>query len=318
MKIIDLINKGELFFSIEITSPYKNKPIDRIFRTIERILPYNPAFINITYHSQKKVKTKIDGISDEIMQSAHVNQVGLCAAVKYKYNVEVVPHFVCAGLNKSQVEESLFDLAFLQMNNVLALRGDAAEPNESFIAAEGGYSFASELVHHISQMKQKHFVNKLEHHKAVDFCIGVAGYPEKHYEASDIGTDIDNLKKKIDAGAEFIITQICFNTDKFAEWLNLCRKAGINVPIIPGIKPLTSVKQMTTLRDHFHIEIPSEFVQKLSKATTEEDAFNIGIELSLDLCNKFIKLDAPGLHFFTMGNGKDVEEIAKTLFLKGI
>lgn len=315
MKVIDLIKKERKpFFSIEITPPFKNKSILPIFKVIERLLPYQPEFINVTYHPQKISKIQIDNQEIDYISQKHANQVGLCSAIKYKYNVEVVPHFVCAGLNKVQVEDALFDLAFLGIDNVLALRGDAVSVNEKFKPVDGGYNHANELVSQIKAMKKSNFLNNVDSHEAVDFCIGVAGYPEKHHEAKDIFEDITNLKRKVDAGADYIVTQICYDFEIFVDWINRCRHSGIHVPIIPGLKPLTSIKQYETLKNVFHVKIPKDLEKKILSCKNKEELWHFGIEHSKELSKQLLSAGVAGIHYFTMGSGKDVEQIVKELF----
>ncbi len=315
MKITDLIKQQKTpFFSIEITPPVKTKSIKPIFATIEKLLPYNPAFINVTYHPQKISTTKIDDTDFEIISQKHANQIGLCAAIKYKYDVEVVPHFVCAGFNKIQVEDALFDLMFLGIENILALRGDAKSANEAFQPVDGGYSYANELISQIKAMKKSRFVSHNNHNEPLDFCVGAAGYPEKHYEAKTIYDDITNLKRKIDCGADYIITQICYDINKFTDWINHCRHSGIHVPIIPGIKPLTSEKQIDTLKEVFHVNIPKDIEHKIKSAKNKEEKWSIGIQHSVELSKKLLDAGAAGIHYFTMGSGKDVEDVVKEVY----
>ena len=314
MRLIDLIKNNQKFFSIEITPPFKNKSINTLFRTIERILPYHPTFINITYHPLKTTKIKIENIDKEFILKKHVDHIALCAAIKYKYEVEVVPHFVCAGLNKIEVEDTLFDFSFLGIENILVLRGDPENANEAFKPVDGGYRYAVELVTQIHAMKQALFMNKIDSHEPIDFCVGVAGYPEKHFEAVSTTEDIDNLKKKIDAGADFIITQLCYDVNKFTDWTNLCRKANINVPIIPGFKPLTTMNQIHTLKNVYNINIPSEIEKNMAMATEKNQAWEYGIQHGIDFSIQLLSAGVPGIHYFTMGNGKDIAEVVKNIF----
>ena len=304
--------RGEKFFSIEISPPFKFKSINTIFKAIERLLPYNPSFVNITYHPLKITKIHID--DHDFVQKKHVHPLGLCAAVKYKYNVAVVPHFVCAGLNKVQVEEALFDFSFLGIENILALRGDPAAANGEFKPVDGGYKYASELVAQINAMKNSIFINKEDGYNMVDFCVGVGGYPEKHKEAANLEVDIDNLKRKIDAGADYIITQICYDTNNFEDWINKIRQKGINIPVIPGIKPLTSVTQLLTLKNTYGINIPKDLEENLFAADEEGKAWEYGIQHGIELSRWFFDKGFPGLQYFLMGNGKDIEEVVREIF----
>jgi len=315
MKLTDFMNKSESnFFSIEISPPFKFKSINTIFSAVERLLPYKPAFVNITYHPLKITRISVDNISGEFIQKKHVHPLGLCAAIKYKYNVDVVPHFVCAGLNKVQVENDLSDFSFLGFKNILALRGDPVAANAEFHPVDGGYQNASQLVTQINSMRNSVFVNNIDKHAKIDFCVGVAGYPEKHFEAVNLENDITNLKKKVDAGADYIITQICYDLVNFERWLEAIRKAGINIPVIPGIKPLTSLSQLLTLKNVYNIHIPKRLEEMIVRADIDNQAYQVGIEHGIELSESFIKLGFKGLHYFLMGNGKDIEEVVKAVY----
>ena len=313
MKLTELIKNESKFFSIEISPPYKFKSINSILKAVERLLPYKPAFVNITYHPLKLTKIEING--QDFIQKKHVHPLGLCAAIKYKYDIEVVPHFVCAGLNKVQVEEELFDFSFMGIENILALRGDPASANEEFKPADGGYKFANELVAQIDAMRHSIFINKVDGYDMVEFCVGVAGYPEKHKEAVSLDDDIDNLKRKVDAGADYIITQICYDTGNFEDWMNRIRSKGINIPVIPGIKPLTSLNQLLTLKNTYNINIPAELEKSVVAADEKNQAWEYGIQHGVELSKRFLDNGFYGLHYFLMGNGKDIEEVVKEIFL---
>ena len=315
MKLTDVIDKGEKnFFSIEISPPFKFKSINTIFSAVDRLMPYKPSFVNITYHPLKITRITIDNIKGEFIQKKHVHPLGLCATIKYKYNVDVVPHFVCAGLNKVQVEDALSDFSFLGFKNILALRGDPMAANAEFHPTDGGYKYAYQLVEQINSMKHAVFMNNVDSHAKIDFCVGVAGYPEKHAEAVSFEADVDNLKKKVDAGADYIVTQICYDMDNFETWLNNIRKAGINVPILPGIKPLTSLSQLLTLKNVYNIHIPRELEKLIVKADIDKKAYEEGIKHGIELSQKFFKMGFKGLHYFLMGNGKDIEDVVKEIF----
>jgi len=311
MKLIEKLTSVEKNFSIEITPPFKNKSISPFFRTIERFIPHNPAFVSITYHPLKTSCIQTEKKSFIIKK--HADHLGICAAVKYKYNVVVLPHFVCAGMNHVEVEDRLIDYAFLGIENLLVLRGDALRANEEFTPVDGGYAFANELVFQLNEMRQALYLNKIDDYPALDFCIGVAGYPEKHFQARDQQTDIDYLKRKIDSGADFIITQLCYNLEQFIDWVNLCRRTGIKVPIIPGFKPLTSMQQILTLKQVYQIKIPESIEKIINQASEKNRAWEIGIEHGANFCRRLQDFGFPFLHFYTMGNGKDIEELVKRI-----
>ncbi len=314
MKVTDLIkNQNKPFYSIEITPPLKIKSIQSIFNTIERIMPYDPKFINITYHQQAISLEEIDGIPTKVIYQKHASTVGVCSAIKYHFNIEVVPHFICGGFNKIDTEDALFDLMFLGLDNILALRGDPRKGQDHFTSELMGHSNAGSLVRQIKAMNESQYIHTLCPDEPIDFCVGVAGYPEKHHEADTLDEDIKFLKEKVDAGADYIVTQMFFDFDLFVTWVNKCREAGITVPIIPGLKPITKKKQVRRLAQNFHLHMPDDLVQKMDNSVGANDAYEIGIEFMADLCINLINFGVPGLHFFTMGNGEDVAEVLKRL-----
>ena len=313
MKITDIISEKK-FFSIEVSPPPKNKPITTIFKIIERFLPYKPTYFSITYHPLKITQIKIDSIVTEYFQKKHCHPLGLCAAIKYKYDIEVLPHFVCAGMTKVQVEEALLDFSFLGFNNILALRGDPAAANEQFQPIDGGYHFANELVLQLKAMKQSLFLNTADGFKPIDFCVGVAGYPEKHKDAESLKKDIINLKRKVDSGADFIITQMCFDADVMIDWVRMVREEGILIPIIPGIKPLTSISQLETLKYTYNINIPNSLEEKLKSFSDNLKIYQYGIDHCIDLSNQLLYSGLSGIHYFTMGSGKDIEDVVKKVY----
>ncbi|MCL2063352.1 MAG: methylenetetrahydrofolate reductase [Candidatus Cloacimonetes bacterium] len=315
MKITDYIKNGKKFFSLEVSPPTKNKSITPLFKTIERFLPYKPAYISITYHPLKITQIKIDTILTNYFQKKHCHPLGICAAIKYKYNIEVMPHFVCAGMTKVQVEEALLDFSFLEFENIFALRGDPAIANEQFQPIDGGYYFANELVLQLKAMKQSLFLNLSEGFQPVDFCVGVAGYPEKHRDALDIEDDIKNLLRKVRSGADFIITQMCFDADVLIQWVKKIRSYGIDVPVIPGIKPLTSINQLETLKYEYKINIPETLEKKLRSYSDKKSVYQYGIEHCIDLSMNLLNSGFSGIHYFTMGNGNDIEDVVKKITL---
>ena len=314
MKVTELIKQQKkAFFSLEITPPLKTKNIRQIFSTLKRLMPYNPAFINITYHQETTSIEEIDGVPTQIVYQKHASTVGVCSAIKYNFDIEVVPHFICGGFNKLETENALFDLMFLGIENILALRGDPKKNQEHFTPQPYGHAHASDLVEQIRKMNQSHYLHTNHPKDSFDFCIGVAGYPEKHYEAKSLDNDILMLKKKVDAGADFVITQMFFDYDLFCRWEETCRKNGINIPIIPGLKPITQKKQVRRLAENFNIQMPSDLISNMDKTETADGAYEIGITYMSKLCEKLIAHGVPGIHFFTMGNGQDVADVMKHL-----
>lgn len=311
MKITDILKQNETDrFSIEITPPLKTKSIKRIFSTIDRIKDYNPAFVAVTYHQQDIEKT---GNNPHIFQR-HASGVGVAAAIKYHYNLEVLPHFICGGFDKFETEDAIFDLWFLGIDNILALRGDPRKSESEFTPKMGGHRYASQLVEQIVQMGRNEFKHSLKPKDKIDFCIGVAAYPEVHKEASSLEMDIKWLKYKIDKGAEYIITQMFFDFELYVSWVKSCRKAGITVPIIPGIKPITQKKHLRRLSQNFGVNIPQEFTDRLNSCKSTQEAYNCGINECVKLSKKLINFGSPLVHYFAMGSGADVADVVKQIY----
>ncbi len=314
MKVTDLIkSQKEAFYSLEITPPLKIKSIDQIFHVIERIKRYNPRFINITYHQQAVSMEEIDGIPTKVVYQKHASTVGVCSAIRYKYNIEVVPHLICGGFNRMDTEDALFDLMFLGIENVLALRGDPRKGQEHFMPEQFGHANAAELVKQVKDMNESHYLHALCPEEPIDFCVGVAGYPEKHHTAVSLEEDVAWLKQKVDAGADYIVTQMFFDFDRFMKWEKLCREAGITVPIIPGLKPITKKKQVRRFAQNFHLHMPDELVLAMDKTENSQEAYEAGIHFMAGLCKKLLDYGSPGIHFFTMGNGEDVADVLEEL-----
>lgn len=315
MKVTDLIQqrKGPLF-SVEITPPLKTKSIDQVFAIIDRILPYNPSFINVTYHQEAIGIKEIDGWSKQVTFQKHASIVGICSAIRFKYGLDVVPHFLCGGFDRFETQDALFDLCFLGIENVLALRGDPRKNEKYFVPKLFGHTHASSLVEQIRAMQRDQFIHALQPEQPIRFCIGVAGYPEKHHEADSMEEDIRWLKHKIDCGADYIVTQLFFDIERYDQWLRACRNAGINVPVIPGIKPFTKKRHLTRLPEKFDIAIPDALRDKIQACTSKEKVWQTGIDFTVDLCRKLIQNGAPGIHLFSMETGEDVAEVARKVF----
>lgn len=314
MKVTDLIkSQTKPFYSIEITPPLKIKSIQQIFNVIERIKPFDPKFINITYHQQAVSMEEIDGIVTKVVYQKHASTVGVCSAIKYRYGIEVVPHFICGGFNRIDTEDAIFDLMFLGIDNVLALRGDPRKGMDYFVAEPLGHSNAGELVRQIKAMNESNYLHALCPDEPVDFCVGVAGYPEKHHSAESLDDDIEFLKYKVDQGADYIVTQMFFDFDRYVSWEQKCRQAGITVPIIPGLKPITKKKQLRRLAQNFNLHMPDDLCEKMEACENATEAYETGIEYMAQLGKKLIQYGAPGLHFFTMGNGEDVADVLQRL-----
>ena len=318
MKVIDHIKQSnKTLFSFELLPPLKGHHIEGIYRTIDPLLEFNPSFINITYHQEEVVyKKHSSGLLEKKTVRKRPGTVAISAAIKYKYpSVDVVPHLICGGFTREDTEYALIDFHFLGINNLLALRGDPPKTLRVFVPEKDGHAHASELVGQIIRMNQGHYLDDdLENTTATDFCVGVAGYPEKHLESPNITYDLKFLKKKIDAGAEYIITQMFFDNRSYFTFVERCRKEGIAVPIIPGLKPITTLRDIQTLPQVFNIDIPEDLVKELMKCKSNEDAFSTGIEWTTAQSKELIRFGVPVLHYFTIGVSENIRQIAKAVF----
>ena len=304
MKVTEHIkeSKGSLV-SFEILPPLKGKGIDAIYNHLDPLMEYKPAFINVTYHrSESMFKKKPDGTFEKVDVRKRPGTVGICAAIKSYYKVDTVAHLICGGFSKQETEDALIDLNFLGIDNVLVLRGDAPKNESTFEPEPGGNRYAIDLLKQVMDMNAGIYLEEdLKNVVKTSFCIGVAGYPEKHFECPNMATDILHLKEKVDAGAEYVTTQMFFDNARYYEFVKLCRKAGINVPIIPGLKPITSKKQMTIIPRTFHVDIPTELSNEVLKCKNDEDVEKVGTEWLIEQSRDLKKQGVPGLHYYTLG-----------------
>ncbi len=317
MKVIDHINAAKsTLFSIEILPPLKGKSIESIYDGIDPLMEFNPAFVDVTYHREEYVyKTNEKGVEECKSVKKRPGTVGISAALAYKYDVDAVPHIICGGFSKEETENALIDLHFLGIDNVLAIRGDHIKSEKSFIPHPQGHSHALDLVKQVARMnKGKYLDESLMDATPSDFCIGVAGYPEKHFEAMSHDTDFSYLKQKIEAGADYIVTQMFFDNKKYFEFVNKCRENGINVPIVPGLKVLTTMKQITVLPAVFHIELPKDFHQALLKCKSDNEVKEVGIEWSIQQSKELYESKVPVLHYYTMGTSDSTKRVAEKVF----
>jgi methylenetetrahydrofolate reductase (NADPH) len=279
-------------------------------------MEFNPSFINVTYHREEFIFKKLNnGLHDKIAARKRPGTVSICAAIKYKYGVDTVPHLICGGFTRDETELALIDMQYLGMDNVLALRGDPVKGEGHFSPEKDGHAYASTLVKQISQMNSGHYIDdEIVEGIPTDFCIGVAGYPEKHFEAQNMKTDLRYLKEKVDAGAHYIVTQLFFDNQKFFRFVDNCRKAGITVPIIPGIKPITTLKHISFLPKTFHIDMPEPLADELEKCKSNQDVMKVGIEWGIEQTKELIKFGVPCVHFYTMGKSEAVKQIVKAAY----
>lgn len=317
MKVIEKIdNSKKALLSFEILPPLKGKGIKTLYEAIDPLMEFDPAFINVTYHREEYVyKKREKGYLEKVSIRKRPGTVGICAAIMNKYQVEAVPHLICGGFTKEETENALIDLNFLGINNVLALRGDPIKTEQYFLPEAGGNEYAIDLVKQISRLNQGIYNDdEVRSATPTDFCIGVAGYPEKHFEAPNMETDLIHLKNKIDAGAEYIVTQLFYDNAKFFDFVERCRKNGITVPIIPGLKPLTKKVQVQSITKFFHVSMPFELSKEMEACKSEQDVINVGIEWSIQQAKELVKGGVPCLHFYSMGKSVEVKRIAEAVF----
>lgn len=317
MSVIEkLRNARGPLFTFELLPPLKGHSIEKIYSTIDRLVEFQPAYINFTSHRNEiTYKERPDGLLERKVTRLRPGTIALAAAVKYKYNLTVVPHILCGGFTKEETENVLIEMNFLNIDDVLALRGDPQRGSRVFIPEKDGHRYTHELVTQIANMnKGKYLEESLEETSPANFCIGVAGYPEKHSEAPNIQTDIENLKRKIDAGAHYIVTQMFFDNEKYFRFRDECRKAGIDVPVIAGLKPISALNDIKMLPQTFHIDLPNDLVSEVRKCKTDQEAREAGIEWATMQSKELIKAGVPGLHYYTLGRSDNIARIVRASF----
>ncbi len=317
MKVIDHINQAKkTLVSFEILPPLKGKGIKAIYDHLDPLMEFKPSFINVTYHrSETMFKKQADGSFSKIEVRKRPGTVGICAAIMQHYKVDPVPHLICGGFTREETEHALIDLAFLGIDNVLVLRGDAAKNEVSFEPEPDGNRYAIDLLKQVTNLNQGIYLEEeVKDYGNAKFCIGVAGYPEKHFEAPNLAMDIQHLKAKVDAGAEYVVTQMFFDNQKYFAYVEKCREAGITVPIIPGLKPIYTRKQLTLLPRVFHVDMPMELSQAITKAKTDEEVEAVGTEWLLQQSRELKKAGVEVLHYYTLGKPKLVYKVVKELF----
>lgn len=320
MRVSDRIQRAQeakkTLFAFELLPPLKGEGLDVIFDAIDPLMEFNPAYINVTCHREDVTYIEREGgLLEKRVVHRRPGTVGISAAIMQRYNVDVVPHLICGGINQYDIEDSLIDMDFLGIDNVLALRGDNLRGENSFTALPNGHSHASELVAQVKAMNEGIFIDgQVTNCHHTNFCVGVAGYPEKHSEAPNIECDIKQLKSKVDAGADYIVTQMSFDNGKILDFIARCRKAGISVPIVPGIKPFSTKKQLTLLPQVFHVDLPADLVSAVEQCKDNAAVRQVGIEWAIAQGRELQKAGVPALHFYTMGKSENMQRIAKELF----
>jgi len=308
--------KGKSLFSFEILPPLKGQNIQCIFDNIEPLMEFKPPFIDVTYHREEyEYKELPSGLLEKKIVKKRPGTVGICSAIQNKYQVDAIPHILCGGFTKEDTENFLIDMDFLGIDNVVALRGDAVKSEIYFKPEKEGNQYASELVTQISNLNNGIYLDAdLQNTNKTNFCIGVAGYPEKHMEAPSLDSDIHFLKQKIKNGADYIITQMFFDNRKFFDFVEKCRKEGIEVPIIPGLKPISTKKQLNQIPHRFKVDLPDELIKEIVKAPDNEQVKEIGIEWCIAQSRELIQAGIPVLHYYSMGRSESIRKIAETVF----
>src|ERR1700753_3307967 len=318
MKITEHIEaaNGKTLFSFELIPPLKGQSIQGIYDAIDPLMEFKPPFIDVTSLREDFIyKQHENGLLEKVSYRKRPGTIAICAAIMNKYKVDTVPHLLCGGFTKVETEYALIDLQFLGIENVLVLRGDARLADASFVPTPGGHCYATDLLEQVVNMNNgKYLHDENPENLKTDFCVGVAGYPEKHFESPNLKTDFKYLKQKIDGGAEFIVTQMFYDNKKYVEFVENCRKNGINVPVIPGLKPITSSKQLVGLPKIFHIDIPEDLSDAIHACKSEADVKEVGIEWMINQCKELIEIGAPVLHFYTMGTPPPTRRIAQAIF----
>lgn len=317
MKVTEHIAQAkDTLISFEILPPLKGKSIESIYEHLDPLMEFKPAFINVTYHrSEHMFKKRADGTFEKVEIRKRPGTVAICAALMNHYDVDAVPHLICGGFSREETENALIDLNFLGVDNVLVLRGDAPK-NETFFEPEPhGHRYADELLQQVVHMNNGIYLEEdLQGGVKTNFCIGVAGYPEKHFEAPNMQTDMTYLKKKVENGADYIVTQMFFDNQKFFDFVTKCREMGITVPIIPGLKPITTRKQLTVLPRTFHVDIPADLANEILKCKTDKEVEEVGTEWLIQQSKELKAFGVPVLHYYTLGKPKvirkAVEEVA--------
>ena len=316
MKVTEHIAQAKnTLVSFEVLTPLKGKTITSLYDHLDPLMEFKPSWINVTYHrSETMFKKKADGTFEKVDVRKRPGTVGICAAIMNHYRIDAVPHLICGGFTKRETEDALIDLNFLGIDNVLVLRGDAAKNETSFEPEKDGNFFAIDLLKQVSHLNNGVYVDKdILNGSKTNFCMGVAGYPEKHFEAPNLEIDLARLKEKVDAGAEYIMTQMFFDNQKFFDFVKACRDMGITVPIIPGLKPITTKKQLSVLPRIFHVDIPTDLSNEVMKCKTDADVETVGTKWLIQQSKELKEFGVPVLHYYTLGKPKVIWNVVKNV-----
>jgi len=316
MKVIEhILQSKDTQVSFEILPPLKGKTISSIYDHLDPLMEFKPAFINVTYHrSETMFRKKTDGTFEKVEVRKRPGTVGICAAIMNHYKIDAVPHLICGGFTKRETEDALIDLNFLGIDNVLVLRGDAAKNESSFEPEPDGNRYALDLLKQVVNLNQGIYIEEdIKNGSKTNFCIGIAGYPEKHFEAPNLDTDISFLKAKVEAGAEYITTQMFFDNQKYFDFVKTLRASGIEIPVIPGLKPITNKKQLSILPKVFHVDIPTDLCNAIMKCKTDAEVEIVGTEWLIQQCKELKKAHVPVLHYYTLGKPKVIWNVVKSV-----
>ena len=317
MQVIEHLAKAkDTLVSFEVLPPLKGKTIAYISEHLDPLMEFKPSWINVTYHrSETIIRTNAAGVEEKVDVRKRPGTVGICAAIMNHYNVDAVPHIICGGFSKRETEDALIDLQFLGIDNVLVLRGDAEKGQKTFVPEHNGNKQAIELLKQVVGLNNGIYLDKdIINGSKSNFCMGVSGYPEKHFEAPSMEFDLQKAKEKVDAGAQYIMTQMFFDNKKYFEYVDACRSIGINVPIIPGLKPITNKKQLTILPNIFYVDIPTDLSTSMLAATTDEACEQVGTEWLIQQSKELKAAGVPVLHYYTLGKPKVVKDVVAAVF----
>ena len=317
MKATDYFDRsqGNTLVSFEVLPPLKGGTMQDIFDILDPLMEYKPPFVDVTYHREEYIYNRRDsGYYEKIAIRKRPGTVGICASIMHRYGVDAVPHLICGGFSKEETENALIDLHFLGINNVLALRGDARQFETKFVPDPGGHKYALDLVKQIKDMNEGNYLDSnIESGAKTDFCIGVAGYPEKHFEAPNLDLDLSYLKQKVEAGASYIVTQMFFDNAKYFSFVEACRARGINVPIIPGLKPITCRYQINSIPRRFFVNMPDDLIKAIVEAKDKDAVKEIGVEWSIQQSKELKEAGVPCIHYYTMGDTPTIKKIIDTI-----
>jgi len=306
----------ETLVSFEVLPPLKGRTISYVYDHLDPLMEFKPSWINVTYHrSETYIRKNADGLEDKVDVRKRPGTVGICSAIMNHYNMDAVPHMICGGFSKRETEDALIDLQYLGIDNVLVLRGDPEKGQKIFIPELDGNKQAIDLLKQVVELNNGEYLDKeIINGSKTNFCMGVSGYPEKHFEAPSLEFDLQKAKDKVDAGAQYIMTQMFFDNKKYFEYVNACRNIGITVPIIPGLKPIMNKKQLTILPDIFFVDIPADLRNAMLEATTEEACEQVGTEWLIQQSKELKAAGVPVLHYYTLGKPQVVKNVCKKVF----